>query len=189
MAWESSRDFPLEEIVGGTSGFTETGYLVVVKEDDRPGLQHNCAMQLGLGIDTMVVTAEDLLDIAPMVSVSEDEAMGWEPQSGYADPYLVTSSYANAAIGMGAEINLGVKSSGIDVSDGRVRAVNTPQGRIETPAVVIAAGPWSKAELARVGVDVPLVTVRHQVASCQASDNPLHPAVEDIAQVFLLQTR
>ncbi len=187
MAWESLKVFTnFEEIVGGPSGFTETGYLVVVKEEDRPGLEHNCAMQVGLGIDTMVVTEADLRDIAPMVSVSEDEAMGWEPQSGYADPYLVTSSYANAARELGAEINLGVQSTGIDVEGGRIRAVNTLQGRIETPAVVMAAGPWSKAELARVGVDVPLVTVRHQVASLARPVDrlPLHPAVGDIAQNF-----
>ena len=149
MAWESLQVFTnFEDIVGGPSGFTETGYLVVVKEEDRPGLQHNCAMQVGLGIDTMVVNAADLAEIAPMVSVTEDEALGWEPQSGYADPYLVTSSYANAARRMGAEINLGVPSTGVELADGLVHAVNTPQGRIETPAVVVAAGPWSKAELA-----------------------------------------
>ena len=45
MAWESLKVFSnFEEIVGGPSGFTETGYLVVVKEDDRPGPQHNCAI-------------------------------------------------------------------------------------------------------------------------------------------------
>ena len=87
---------------------------------------------------------------------------------------------------MGAEINLGVQCTGIEVSGGHVRAVNTPQGRIETPAVVMAAGPWSKAELARVGVDVPLVTVRHQVAALARPVDrlPLHPAVGDIAQSF-----
>ena len=88
----------------------------------RAGAQH-APCRYGLGIDTMVVTAADLRDLAPMVSVSEDEAMGWEPQSGYADPYLVTSSYANAARDLGAEINLGLPSTGIEVDGGRVRAV------------------------------------------------------------------
>jgi sarcosine oxidase subunit beta len=187
MAWESLKVFTnFEDIVGGPSGFTETGYLVVVNEEDRPGLEFNCAMQVRLGIDTMVVTAADLADIAPMVSVTEDEAMGWEPLSGYADPYLVTSSYANSARDLGAEINLGLQSTGIVVENGRVRAVDTLQGRIETPTVVMAAGPWSKAELAKVGVDVPLVTVRHQVASLARPVDrlPLHPAVGDIAQSF-----
>ena len=78
MAWGSLNVFAnFDDIVGGRSGFVETGYLVVVKDIDRPGLERNVSMQYRLGIDTMVVTAADLQDIAPMVSVSEDEAMGW----------------------------------------------------------------------------------------------------------------
>ena len=73
MAWESLGIFTnFNEVVGGESGFVETGYLVVVKEEDSAGLAHNVAMQYGLGIDTMRVTAKDLEDIAPMVSVAED---------------------------------------------------------------------------------------------------------------------
>ena len=187
MAWESLGVFThFGEVVGGDSGFVETGYLVVVKDEDRPGLERNVAMQHTLGIDTMVVTAADLRDIAPMVSVTEDEAMGWEPQSGYADPYMVTTSYATRAREMGAEIVLRAPANDIVISGGRVRAVVTAQGRIETPVAVVAAGPWSKGELARVGVDVPLVPVRHQVASIARPVDrlPLHPTVGDIAQSF-----
>lgn len=93
MAWESLGIFThFDDAVGGMSGFVETGYLVVVKEEDRSGLERNVAMLYQLGIDTMQVTANDLRDIAPMVSVSEDEVMAWEPQSGYADSYMVTTS-------------------------------------------------------------------------------------------------
>ena len=187
MAWESLKVFAnFNEVVGGRSGFVETGYLVVVEDIDRPGLERNVAMQFRLGIDTMVVTAADLQEIAPMVSVSENEAMGWEPQSGYADPYLVTSSYANRAQEMGAGVEMRNPAHGIEVSGGRVRAVNTALGRVETPVAVVAAGPWSKEELARTGVDVPLLPVRHQVASLTRPVDrlPVHPTVGDIAQSF-----
>jgi len=187
MAWESLGVFThFGEVVGGDSGFVETGYLVVVKDEDRPGLERNVVMQHALGIDTMLVTAADLRHIAPMVSVTEDEAMGWEPQSGYADPHMVTTSYAARAREMGAEIVLRAPANDIEISGGRVRAVVTAQGRIETPVAVVAAGPWSKAELARVGVDVPLVPVRHQVASIArpVDQLPQHPTVGDIAQSF-----
>ena len=187
MAWESLGVFThFGEVVGGDSGFVETGYLVVVKDEDRPGLERNVVMQHALGIDTMLVTAADLRHIAPMVSVTEGEAMGWEPQSGYADPHMVTTSYAARAREMGAEIVLRAPANDIEISGGRVRAVVTAQGRIETPVAVVAAGPWSKAELARVGVDVPLVPVRHQVASIArpVDQLPQHPTVGDIAQSF-----
>lgn len=187
MAWQSLRIFAhFDEIVGGPSGFTETGYLVVVQDQDRPGLERNLAMQRELGIDTMPVTAADLHDIAPMVAVADHEAMGWEPQSGYADPYLVTSTYANRARDLGAEIHLGTPAAGIEITHGRVRAVHTPHGRIATPAAVVAAGPWAQSAIAQAGVDAPLTTVRHQVASLArpVDQLPLHPAVGDIAQSF-----
>jgi len=98
MAWESLAVFTnFDEVVGGESGFVETGYLVVVSQEDGAGLAHNVAMQYELGIDTMRVTAKDLEEIAPMVSVTEGEVMAWEPQSGYADTYMVTTSYAKRA--------------------------------------------------------------------------------------------
>ncbi len=187
MAWESLGIFTnFDEAVGGESGFVETGYLVVVKEEDSAGLAQNVAMQYGLGIDTMLVTAKDLKDIAPMVSVSDDESMAWEPRSGYADTYMVTTSYAKRAKEMGAEIVLRNPATEIEVSGGRIKAVVTPEGRVETPVAVVAAGPWSKAVLANMGVDVPLVPVRHQVASLTRPVDklPLHPTVGDIAQSF-----
>ncbi len=187
MAWESLGVFThFADVVGGDSGFVETGYLVVVNETDRAGLERNVAMQYRLGIDTMLVTATDLGDIAPMVSISEGEAMGWEPQSGYADPYMVTTSYAARAREMGAEIALRTPADRIEIVGGKVRAVVTAQDRIETPVAVVAAGPWSKGELAKTGVDVPLVPVRHQVASISRplDQLPLHPTVGDIAQSF-----
>ena len=187
MAWESLGIFThFDDAVGGISGFVETGYLVVVKEEDSVGLSRNVAMLYQMGIDTMRVTAADLRDIAPMVSVSENEFMAWEPQSGYADTYMVTTSYGNRAKDMGAEIMLRNPATEIEVLGGRVKAVITAQGRVETPVAVVAAGPWSKMVLAQIGVDVPLVPVRHQVASLTRPVDklPLHPTVGDIAQSF-----
>ena len=187
MAWQSLNVFThFHEMVGGESGFVQTGYLVVVTAEERGGLERNVALQLGLGIDTMQVTASDLRDIAPMVSVTEGEVMAWEPQSGYADPYMVTTSYSAAAREMGAQVVLRNPATEVEVSGGRVKAVVTADGRVETPVAVVAAGPWSKMVLAKMGIDVPLVPVRHQVASLSRPVDklPLHPTVGDIAQSF-----
>ncbi|MDP6130417.1 MAG: FAD-binding oxidoreductase [Dehalococcoidia bacterium] len=185
MAWESLKVFTnFDDAVGGSSGFVKTGYLVIVEDVDRPGLERNVAMQQELGINTSQVTAADLRELAPMLAVDETEALAWEPESGYADPYMLTTSYAARARDMGAEIMLRAPAQMIEVSGDRVRAVVTDQGRVETPIAVVAAGPWSKIELAKVGVDAPLVPVRHQVALLTRPLDriPDHPIVGDIAQ-------
>ncbi len=187
MAWESLKVFTnFGEMVGGSSGFVQTGYLVIVEPIDRPGLERNIAMQQELGIDTRIVSAADVAQLAPMVGVDEEEGLAWEPQSGYADPYQVTTSYASRAREMGAEVMLRNPATGIEISGGRVVAVTTSQGRVETPVAVVAAGPGSRREMAKVGVDLPLSTVRHQVATVTRPLDriPYHPIVGDIAQSF-----
>ena len=187
MAWESLKVFTnFDEIVGGTSGFVQTGYLVVVKDVDQAGLHRNIAMQQDLGINTELISTDDLRELAPQVRVYEDERVAWEPESGYADSYLVTTSFAARAREMGAEILMRTPVTGIEVVDNRVRAVDTPQGQVQTPVVVVAAGPWSRQVLAGAGVEVPLSTVRHQVASITrpVDQVPGHPIVGDIAQSF-----
>jgi glycine/D-amino acid oxidase-like deaminating enzyme len=187
MAWESLKVFSnFNEAVGGPSGFVKTGYLVVVEPEDRSGLEQNIAMQQELGISTGLVTPDQVKELAPMLAVSAEEGLAWEPESGYADPFLVTTSYAARAREMGAEIALRNPVTGIEVSGGKVRAVLTQQGRVETPAAVVAAGPWSCPLLGQVGVEVSLSAVRHQVALVTRPIDrlPRHPIVGDIAQSF-----
>ena len=187
MAWDSLKVYSdFGEQVGGEAGFVKTGYLVVVEEIDRPSLELNIAMQRELGINVGLVTPSELRDLAPMMETYQGEGLAWEPESGYANPYLVTTSYASRSKDMGAEIALKVAATGLEISGGRVQAVLTDQGRIATNVAVVAAGPWSNALMAGTGAEFPLVPVRHQVALATrpAGLLPEHPVVGDIAQSF-----
>jgi sarcosine oxidase subunit beta len=188
LAWQSLQVFAdFDARVGGHSGFVRTGYLVVVNEVDQGGLERNVAMHQELGVPSSVVSRDDLARLTPMVTLYDDERAAWEPNSGYADPYQVTVSYAARAREAGAVIAPRNPAAGIDTASGRVRAVSTASGhRIVTDTVVVAAGPWSKQVLAGVGVDVPLLPVRHQVATVARPVElvPQHPTVGDISQSF-----
>ena len=188
LAWQSLQVFAdFDARVGGTSGFVNTGYLVVVNEADEGGLQRNVAMQQELGVPTSVVSRDDLASLAPMVTLYDDERAAWEPQSGYADPYQVTVSYAARAQESGARIATRNPASRVETSGDRVQAVITTSGdRIATDTVIVAAGPWSKQVLAGVGIDAPLIPVRHQVATVARPVEvvPHHPTVGDISQSF-----
>ena len=183
MAWESLQVFrDFERVMGSPSGHVRTGYFLIVSQEDRRALEENVAMQRRLGVDTHVVTVEDVREMAPVLSVQGDEAFAYEPQSGFADPYSVTTGYAHRAREMGAHVKAGTPVTGIEVTGGRVRAVVTPEGRVETPIAVVAAGPWSRPLLERVGVEVPLRTVRHQVVMLRRPDDdvPDHPIIADV---------
>lgn len=190
MARDSLHIFNnFSEIVGGQSGFVNTGYIVVVNKSDEKGLNHNLRMQQELGINTSAIDTEQLGDIAPMIYITGDELLAWEPDSGYADSYMVTTSFANRAREMGADIYLRNPVTGIEISNGAVKSVTTPDCTIETPKVIICSGPWSKEIMNAVGVEVPLSTVRHQIATIARPVDriPNHPIIGDIAQSFSLR--
>ncbi len=156
MAWESLklyRDF--EALTGGPSGYVRTGYFLIVDGDDRRALEENVAMQKRVGVETGVVSVEDVGEIAPMLAVEGNEGFAYEPQSGYADPYSVTTGYARRARELGAQVRSNVPVTEIEVQGGQVRAVVTSEGRIDTPIAVVAAGPWSEPLLAKAGCSAP----------------------------------
>ncbi|MAF52439.1 MAG: FAD-binding oxidoreductase [SAR202 cluster bacterium] len=185
MALESLNIFKnFEDIVSGPSGYVKTGYIIIVGADDSKAMAENVAMHQRIGIDTNVVRETDVREIAPMLAVSEGEAFAYEPQSGYADPYSVTTGYAHAARQLGATIRAGAPVTEIEITGNRVTAVRTAEERIETPIAVVAAGPWSGPLLATVGVDVPLRPIRQQVVMLQRSKDVVgdHPIIGDVVQ-------
>ena len=183
MAWESLKVFrDFEEIVGSPSGYVRTGYILIVGDKARAALEENVAMHRRLGVDTQVVSPEDVLEIAPVVSAGSDEAFAYEPESGFADPYSLTTGYARRAREMGAEIQVNTHVTDIELAGGSVAAVVTPEGRIESPIAVVAAGPSSMPILGRLGLEVPLRTLRHQVITLRRPEDlvPSHPVIGDV---------
>ena len=183
MAWESLRLYKeFEELTGGPSGYVRTGYFLIVDESDRQALEENVALQRRVGVETDAVSMEDVREIAPMLAVEGNESFAYEPQSGYADPYSVTTGYARRARELGAQIRSDTAVTEIEVERGKVTAVVASQGRIETPMAVVAAGPWSGPLLAKAGVDVPLRTLRHQVVMLRRPQDvvPDHPIIGDV---------
>ena len=183
LAWDSLDIFRnFDEMVGIPSGYTKTGYFVIVGQEDREAMEANVAMQRGVGVDTSIVTAEDVREIAPMLATADGESFAYEPDSGYADPYSVTTGYANAARERGARVITASPATGVEIVGDRVTAVLTADGRIETPIAVVAAGPWSGPFLRNIGVDVPLTPIRHQVVMLRRPHDvvPEHPIIGDV---------
>ena len=128
MAWESLKIFKdFEQVVGSPSGYVRTGYFLIVGNQDRQAMEDNVAMQKGIGIDTSIVSVEDVKEIAPMMSVQGDEVFAYEPESGYADPYSVTTGYAKRAREMGAQVRTESPVTDIEISGGKLVAVVTAQ--------------------------------------------------------------
>jgi sarcosine oxidase subunit beta len=156
--------YHFDEIVGGTCGFVNNGYVRVVESFNTDKLIANVAMMQEIGINTRVLTREEVRELAPYLKTDDVPAAAYEPDSGYADPHLTTTGFADAARRYGAQVSQDTEVTGIDVRKGRVVGVQTNRGAIATPVVVNAAGPRGGLVAAMAGVSVELTPMHHQVA-------------------------
>jgi glycine/D-amino acid oxidase-like deaminating enzyme len=153
-----------QEIVGGACGFTRTGFIVTVTPDNADRLRQNVEMLQRIGVNTAVITPQDLRALQPFAQVDDLAVAAYEPDSGYADPQATATAFLQQAQRHGATLREGVTVRAIRTSGGRVVGVDTPDGPFDAPTVVVMAGPWSDRLLRTVGIDFPLTLQRAQIA-------------------------
>ena len=182
MALHSLRVFQnFKDEVGGESGFTEAGFLVLTPEKDLEGLEANIVLQQRVGIQTNLLTHDDITERWPYLEAGDLVAAAFEPESGYADPSLTVNSFAQAAQRNGAEFCLDTEVIGLNFDSGTILGVKTSRGVFEAPAVVNCAGPWAARVAGLAGVNVPIDPCRVQVAFFRRPEGHEadHPMVVD----------
>nr|HID12966.1 FAD-binding oxidoreductase [Anaerolineae bacterium] len=182
MALYSLRVFQnFEERVGGECGFTQTGFVVVVEAKDHAGLEANVALQRGVGIQTEMLSTKALREIMPGMETADLVAAAYEPESGYADPYLTVNAYANAARRFGASIFQNTEVIGVRFQGGKVVGIETPDEKFDAPLVLNSTGAWSARVARMAGVETPINSCRVQVAFFRRppGHEAPHPVVAD----------
>src|SRR6266436_6144383 len=173
------RDFAY--IVGGDCGFDASGFVEVVGPEHAKAMAANVAMQQGIGIDTRLISKEELHGILPDMRVDGIGAAAYEPGSGFADPNATTFAFAAAARRLGVTIETGCEALRIVTEGGRVAGVETSHGRIAAPVVVAVPGAWAGTLLGPLGLDFGLEPYRIQISVFRwpASFQGGHPVVID----------
>jgi sarcosine oxidase subunit beta len=152
------------EEFGVDIGYRRIGYLFLVSdEDDLRGFEERMALQRRLGVDVRRITPKEAQALVPALHVDDLVAAVWGPQDGMAGPSEVTNGFARRARELGVRILEGLDVTGIDVESDRVRGVRTPEGRIDTPRIVNAAGP-SAARVGRLaGLEIAVLPRRRHI--------------------------
>jgi sarcosine oxidase subunit beta len=165
LAHESLKYFhDWKNRVGGDCGFERIGYLKLVARGHGERLARNVAVQQKIGIKTRVVSTEEAREILPGCRLDDIGGAAYEADSGFADPNATTFSFVEAARRLGAEIRTHCEATRIVTERGRVTAVETTDGRIDTPAVVLVPGAWAHRLLEPLGLAFPLTPFRIQVS-------------------------
>jgi sarcosine oxidase subunit beta len=184
MALHSLRVFQQwDDEVGGECGFQRTGWVAIMDARDKAGLEANIALQRDVGIETSLLSPDDLQELMPGVETGDLAAVVYEPESGYADPHLTVNGYADAAKRLGAKIVVNCEVTGVRVAGDTVVGVDATRGRFDAPVIVNCAGPWGARVAAMTGVDAPINSCRVQVAVFRRPPGfKTHPVVMDFLQ-------
>jgi len=154
-----------EEELGQAIDIRRCGYLfVLTREGDAAEFKRQVALQNSLGARTQWLGGDEVRRRLPLMHYPDALGGTWNPDDGLADPSCVVQGYISGARRRGAQCLTDSEVTGIHTASGRVRAVETRQGSIETPIVVNAAGPWAGQMGRMAGVNVPVVPARRQIA-------------------------
>jgi sarcosine oxidase subunit beta len=170
-----------EEQVGGECGFVKTGFVALAPSNDQHGLEANVALQRSVGINTELLTASQLAALMPGLVTDDIVIAAYEPDSGYADPYLTVNAYARAAREAGVTLLQETAVTGIDFNAGHVSGVQTEDGPMAAPTVINCSGAWAAQVAALAGIELPINSCRVQVAFFRRPDGEGagHPVVAD----------
>jgi glycine cleavage system T protein len=171
----------LGDEVGLDTGWHEVGSLRLGSSEERmEELTRQAGWAKTFGLPLELISAEEAQRLFPPMSTDGVLGAAYLPSDGYIDPSQLTFALAEGARRGGAEINTNTRVTAIEVVRGRVRAVETDRGRIDTDTVVNAGGMFA-AEIGRLaGVTVPVIPFAHEYLVTRPAGLPLDlPTMRD----------
>ncbi|MGE5139303.1 MAG: NAD(P)/FAD-dependent oxidoreductase [Rudaea sp.] len=156
--------------VGGSCAYNECGTLVLAEtEEEEAILRERCEQQANLRIRVRLLEPSELAANFPAIRFRGARLAAWEPDSGYLDPVLASQTLAQRARDKGATFETGSHVRRIEQERGRIKAISTTTGSIETPALIIAAGTGAERLLAPLGISLNLALRRGVVGFYEQS--------------------
>jgi glycine cleavage system T protein len=163
------------------TGWREVGSLRLASSPEHlEELRRQAAWAETFGLPLRLISAAEAQALFPPMSTDGVLGAAHLATDGYLEPSQLTFALAKGARQRGAQVLTGVRVLSISTEGGRVRGVETDQGRIECEVVVNAGGIYAHHIGRLAGVHVPVVPMAHQYAITRPTGLPLDmPTVRD----------
>jgi sarcosine oxidase subunit beta len=177
-----------DEVVGHPADYRAHGYLFcATTERHLDYLKANRERQLALGVKNVeLVSAEDIAKFVPQLRVDDILGGTFCQTDGFVDPHSVMMGFMLKARERGVRLWLDTQVTGIEVEGGAITGVMTTRGRVSTPIVVNAAGPWAAQVAQLAGAQLPVEPLRRQLVPTEPFDGlpQRFPMVIDMSTGF-----
>lgn len=143
------------------SGYRPEGYLILVPQEGWDGYRSGIEAQHRLGVPTEVLTPEE----AQRHAGFRPAGLGgctFCATDGFVDPHGLTLEYVRRARALGVVFRLDTAVTALQQHEG-LWQVTTPDGILEAPLLLNAAGAWAGEVGALAGLEIPVQPARRMV--------------------------
>ena len=154
-----------------SAGLVKCGYMIAAPDGPRLApLRAALAGQQAMGIEIQLLDQKSASERLPIARLDDAALIGYEPEAGFADAYLVATGFARAARRKGVKIMEGVEVERLLVEDGKVIGVDTSQGRFLSNTVISTQNIWARDIQRWTGIASPVVAERHSVLALEGPE-------------------
>ena len=144
--------------------FTRHGYLVLATNpEEYAGCRQNKKNQQEFGLSTSILNADDVIKLIPAINPDVVAGGLLQTNAGFARHDAAIWGYARAARRLKVDIFPFTEVTDIVASSGRVEAVKTSRGDVETRTVVNAAGAHDQRMFRMLGIELPTEIHRNEI--------------------------
>ena len=175
-----------------SAGLVRCGYLIASPDGPKLApLREALAAQRARGISVNHLTQSEAADILPICRFNDAALIGFEPNAGFADAYLVASSYARAARRLGVKFLEGERVTRLKLNQLCVSGVETSEGVHSAPVVISTQNIWANELTEWTGIHVPLTPERHKVIALEGPQAYTYgmPVYKDLGSPGMLYCR
>jgi glycine/D-amino acid oxidase-like deaminating enzyme len=193
-SWWAFNNFA--EYVGdeeASCGLVKCGYMICAPEGDKLApLRASLDAQRDMGIDVHLLDRDQARERLPIARFDDAALIGFEPEAGFADAYLVATSFAKSARRRGVKIIEGATVTGVIREGRRVVGVETTAGSFSCGTLISTQNIWTPELAGWIGVPLPVKPERHTVLALECDQGAYTfkmPAFKDLGSPGMLYFR
>jgi sarcosine oxidase subunit beta len=154
-----------DDVVGHPADYRAHGYLFCATSERHLNyLKTNRELQKSLGLKNVeFISRDDILGMVPQLSAADIIGGTFCNTDGFVDPHSVMMGFMLNAREKGVRLWLDTEVTGINMSNGEIKGVQTSRGPVETNVVVNAAGAWAAGVAKMADADLPVEPLRRQL--------------------------
>jgi sarcosine oxidase, subunit beta len=193
-SWHAFNNFAAYVDDGEAScGLVKCGYMICAPEGDKLApLQASLDAQQGMGIEVQLLSKAEARERMPIAHFNDAALIGYEPEAGFADAYLVATGFARSARRRGVKIMENTTVTGLVRHGRRVTGVETSAGTFSCGTLISTQNIWTPELAEWIGVPLPVKPERHTVLALECDAAPYTfgmPAFKDLGSPGMLYFR